>query len=202
MPWYIRQLPIQDMLEGGPRVPCCGGSVEGATGQSHLHRYPQPQFRSLPTPPASPSPLRRASLLWEVTRLLWARPRCGLAWHKGPGLQQDQPPIGWLWQPVLWAWAQRAPADPSWAMPLSLPLVLLCVVWWVQGHRMGQCVQVRVSLTLGLGKGTVWEGHLFSLLLRFLSRVNLDPLNMSTWKQLWGWGWSSGVCDVQPYPHS
>lgn len=70
--WHVRQLSIQDLLEGSSRVPGHRGSIEGAVEQSHLHRYPQPQFWSLPAPPTSSSPLRRASLLWEVSRLLWA----------------------------------------------------------------------------------------------------------------------------------
>lgn len=70
VPRHLRQLSIQDLLEGSSRVPGHRGSIEGAVGQSHLHRYPQPQFWSLPAPPTSPSSLRRASLLREVSRLL------------------------------------------------------------------------------------------------------------------------------------
>lgn len=108
MPWHVRQLPVQDVLRAAPEFRAVGTALRERLGRAIFIDAHNRNSGALPTLAFGLSASQES---WSTSRSLLTsaqRPRCGLPRHAGPGLQQDQPPAGWLWQPVLWPRAQRA----------------------------------------------------------------------------------------------
>lgn len=136
-------LQPEDMLAAASRLPAGGRCTQGALRWSCCHAAQWPWQAGAAERALQPTWRRRLGLPGVQPRLLPAEPEYRLTGNSGSSLQQDVRGHGRLRAHVLWSRLRPIQGPAGGALPLQIPLVLLCQVQALHSHRRPLCLQVR-----------------------------------------------------------